>query len=546
MNATHGNAFDPMAGRRLSRRHLLQSAAGASLAVSLTGSRLSGASASPRAAIRVQSASTPSAITPGGAFVAGHQTSILSMDPAATGEPQVRTIRECVTESLFDLDPNGKLIPRLAQSWEQPDKQTYILHLRQGIKFHDGTPFDANAVKFNIERMLDPKTQNVWASEIAQLDSVDVLDPHTVRLRTKSLLAAFLIPFYDMNGAQLSPTAVQKWGQDIGAHPVGTGPFKFVEFVKDDHVTLERNPDYWQEGKPYLDKLTFRAIPVDSTRLTELRSGGIQLAEYLPFQDIARMRASKDIVVSEKPGFRVDWVNFNVTRKPGSSKEYRQAWDWLIDRDAIQKVVYFDTGTPAWDLFLPGTRFYDPNYNPTHRDVDKCKQLLAASGLPLPINLKMYLVEDPVDQRTAQIVQANVAEAGINLSVQVVDQAQYDAIHQPRPDGTAGDFDIQLSWWGFRPDPDQYLGVNLGTNGSWNWGKYSNPEFDRLLKQEQGELDDAKRIAVFRQIAQLITADAALIPFHYGSNIKGLSPHVQGFVHRVDGLVRYVDMSLAK
>jgi peptide/nickel transport system substrate-binding protein len=256
------------------------------------------------------------------------------------------------------------------------------------------------------------------------------------------------------------------------------------------------------------------------------------------------MRSSPDIVVSEKPGFRVDWLNFNVTRKPGSSKEYRQAWDWLIDRDAIQKVVYFDTGAPAWDLFLPGTRFFDPNYKPTHRDVAKAKQLLAASGLPLPINLKLYLVEDPVDQRTAQIIQANVADAGINIQVQVVDQAQYNAIHQPRPDGTAGDFDIQLSWWGFRPDPDQYLGVNLGTNGSWNWGKYSNPELDRLLKQEQGELDDAKRIAVFRQIAQLVTADAALIPFHYGANIKGLSPKVQGFVHRVDGLVRYVDIGL--
>ena len=199
------------------------------------------------------------------------------MDPAATGEPQVRTIRNCVTEALFDLDPEANLIPRLAESWEQTDETTYVIKLRQGVKFHDGNPFDAEVVKFNLERMLNPETQNVWASEIAQLESVEVIDTHTVQLKTKALLAAFLIPLYDMNGMQLSPAAVQV-GSGHRFPPVGTGPFKFVEFIKDQHVILERNPDYWQEGKPYLDQLTFRAIPVDSTRLTELRSGGIQLA----------------------------------------------------------------------------------------------------------------------------------------------------------------------------------------------------------------------------------------------------------------------------
>ena len=189
---------------------------------------------------------------------------------------------------------------------------------------------------------------------------------------------------------------------------------------------------------------------------------------------------------------------------------------------------YFGTGAPAWDLFLPGTRFYDPEYRPTQRDVGKAKELLAASGVQLPIDLTMYVTQDPVVQRDAQITQANVAEAGINLAIEVVDQARYNEIHQPRPDGSAGDFDVQLSWSGFRPDPDQYLGVILKTNGSWNWGKYSNPEFDRLLVEEQGETDDAKRIAIFRQIAELRTEDAPVIPYHFGANCQGTDTQCGG------------------
>lgn len=536
-----GNSVNPNISRPdgLSRRDFVRGAAALGLAAPVLSSGWGDALAAQDA-----SSTPPADITPGGSFAAGHQTSILSMDPAATGEPQVRTIRNCVTEALFDLDADGNLIPRLAESWEQTDETTYVLQLRQGVKFHDGAPFDAEVVKFNLERMLNPDTQNVWSSEIAQLDAIEVLDTHSVQLTTKALLAAFLIPLYDMNGMQLSPAAVEEWGADIGFHPVGTGPYRFVEFVKDQHVVLERNPDYWQAGKPYLDQLTFRTIPVDATRLTDLRSGGLQLAEYLPFQDIARLRDSPEIVVSERPGFRVDYFNFNVTREPGSIKEFRQAFNWLVDRDAYMTGTYFGTGSPAWDLFLPGTRFADPSYQPTHRDVNRAKELLAASGVQLPIDLTMYTTQDPVAQRDAQILQANVAEAGINIALEVVDQARYNEIHQPRPDGSAGDFVLQLSWWGFRPDPDQYLGVILGTNGSWNWGMFSNPEFDAMLKAEQVELDDAKRIAIFRDIATLLTEDAPVIPYHFGANIKGLSPNVRGFVHRADGLVRYVDIGL--
>ena len=480
----------------------------------------------------------PAAVKPGGKLVVGLSTDPQSMDPANTGEPQARSVRNTVTEALFDLDVNGNLVPRLAESWEQTDPTTYMIHLRKGVKFTDGTPFDGSVVKFNFDRMTNPDTGNVWASEITQLKSMEVVDSSTVRLTTKQPFAPALIPLYDVNGMQLSPAAVQKWGKDIGTHPVGTGPYKFVEYVKDDHVTVEKNPDYWQSGKPYLDQVTFRVIPNDATRETELRSGGAQIVEYLPFQDVERLKDMQDIVVSDKPGFRVDWLMFQVEKAPGTSKEFRQAWSYLIDRDAIQNAVYRNTGSPAWDLLLPGTAFADPNYKPATHDVAKAKDLLAQSGVSLPTQLTMYIQQDPVRQREAEIIQANVAEADIKLDVQVIDTAGWNARHK------AGDFQVTLSWWGYRPDPDQYMPVIVKTGGSWNWTRWGNPQVDALLDKEETASDQATRVQAFRQMSQLITEDAAYIPYHYGSNIKGISKKVVGFQHRVDGLLRFVDVSL--
>ena len=494
--------------------------------------------AAPKPTTSAPATTAPAAARPGGRLVVALSTDPQSMDPANTGEPQARSVRNTVTEALFDLDVNGNLVPRLAESWEQTDPTTYLIHLRKGIKFTDGTPFDASVAKFNFDRMTNPDTGNVWMSEITQLASMEAVDSATVRLKTKQPFAPALIPLYDVNGMQLSPAAVQRWGKDIGTHPVGTGPYTFVEYVKDDHVTVERNPDYWQSGKPYLDQVTFRVIPNDATRETELRSGGAQMVEYLPFQDVDRLKEMSDIVVSDKPGFRVDFLMFQVEKTPGSSKEFRQAWNYLIDSDAIQSAVYRNTGGPAWDMLLPGTAFADPSYKPATRDVGKAKELLAQSGVQLPTELTMYIQQDPVRQREAQIVQANVADADVKLNVEVIDTAGWNARHK------AGDFQVTLSWWGYRPDPDQYMPVLVKTGGSWNWTRWGNARVDELLNQEQTESDPAKRVQAFRQMAQVITDEAAYIPYHYGSNIKGISTRVQGFQHRVDGLLRFVDLSL--
>jgi peptide/nickel transport system substrate-binding protein len=465
----------------------------------------------------------------------------LGLDPHIVGNPEGRGTTKAIHDTLFGIDLNGRLVPQLVESWEQPDDKTFVLKLRQGVKFHDGTAFDAEAVKFNLDRVRNPDTKSIRAGEISTLDKVEVVDAGTVRLTLKQPFAAFLFPLADMAGCIGSPAAYQQWGADYAFHPSGTGPFKFVSYAKDQNTTLERNPDYWDKGKPGLDGLVLRPIPVDSSRLAELRSGGVQIAEALPFQDVQRLKSMSEIVVSEKVGFRWEYLAFNMRPEmPGSNLKLRQAFQWAIDREALHQAVYFGTGAIAYDGVLPGNPFFDPNYKPFTHDTERAKRLLGESGLTLPIVLKTPLQPDPVKQRAAQIVQAAVEPLGVKIEIEQVDVAKR---RQQLQDGQM-EFDVE-GWWGYRPDPDQYLFTLLHSTGSYaKYYGYSNPKMDELLMAERAATNEEQRRAVFRQIADLQNEDSPYVTWHYGSDFKGLSPKVKGFDHYQDSLIRYGDLTM--
>jgi peptide/nickel transport system substrate-binding protein len=282
---------------------------------------------SPGAASRAQSANP--AAKRGGTLAAAIFADPLSFDPHITGNLQGRAACRAIHDTLLTVDAKGLLAPGLVETWERPDDKTFVLKLRAGLKFHDGSALDAAAVKYNIDRIRNPGTNSIRGGEITALDTVTVVDARTVRLALKYPFAAFLYPFTDVSGCIGSPTAFEKWGQDYTLHPAGAGPFTLGEYQKDARTVLERNPNYWAAGKPYLDRVVLRPIPTDSTRLAELRSGGVQLAEALPLQDIARLRQGQELVVSEKVGFRWEYFGFNLRDQyPGKSKKFRQAFQY--------------------------------------------------------------------------------------------------------------------------------------------------------------------------------------------------------------------------
>ena len=495
----------------------------------------------PRGA-RAQSA--PAAIKRGGTLTTAVFADPLSFDPHITGNLQGRAATRAIHDTLLRVDTNGRLAPGLVESWEQPDDRTFILKLRANLKFHDGTALDAAAVKYNIDRIRDPKVAangGIRQGEITTLDTVSVVDARTVKLALKSPFAAFLFPFTDVTGSIGSPAAFEKWGIDYGLHASGAGPFKLVDYAKDNRTVLERNPDFWESGKPYLDRIVLRPIPIDSTRLAELRSGGVDIAEALPLQDISRVREAKEIVVSEKVGYRWEYFGFNLAPDyPGRSKKFRQAFQWAIDREALHQVAYFGTGSIGYDGILPGSPFHDPGYKPFTRDMDKAKRLIDESGISSPIVIHAPLQPDPVKQRAGQVFQANAAELGIKVEIEQIDSAGY------RNTLNTGKLPIDLfGWWGYRPDPDQYLGILLQSSGSYaKYNSYASPKMDELITAERAARSEAERRKVFRDISDLMNDDAAYVPWHYGSDFKGLSPKVKGFAHSQDAIIAFQDIYL--
>lgn len=496
-------------------------------------------SAAPTAAAQPTQAATAVAAKRSEPIIGALTADPRTLDPGATTGINGREATRAVFDALIDIDEAGNPLPNLAERWEQPDQKTYVFQLRQGVKFHDGTAFDAEAVKAHFDYHLDPANKSLRRGEITSIDAVTVVDANTVRIALKAPFAAFLAPLADLTGFIESPTARQRSGADFGLQPVGTGPFKMVEYQKDVHTVLERNPDYWRQGFPKADRVTLRSIPANSTRLTEVRTGGVHITTDPPFQDVQALRTSSDIVLSEKPGFSWEYMMFNQQTELGGNAAFRQAFNWALDREAIHNVVYFSTGNIAYDPLWPGTPFHDPSYKPFTRDVAKATSLIAAAGLKPPVTLEIGLLTDPVKQKLAQVVQQNLEEIGVRLTFKPVDQASLTS------QINAGDYVFDLAWGrsGYRPDPDQYISPLTQSGGSFNIARYSNPAVDQLLTEERASFDAAKRREIFRKLADLMNEDAVYLSYHYGADFKIHTPSLRGFVHRQDGLIRYDELA---
>ena len=465
----------------------------------------------------------------------------ISFDPHLTGNLQGRGTAQAIHDTLFGIDNKGNLAPMLVTRWEQPDNKTYLLHLRPGVKFHDGTKFDADAVVYNINRIRDPKIGSIRGGEIKALDEITAVNKRTIKMTLKYPFAAFLFPFTDVSGCIGSPAAFEEYGKEKAAlNPVGTGPFKFASYSQDTETILERNGDYWDAGKPYVDRLILRPIPTSSTRLIELQTGSVHLSEGLPLQNIAKLRTQSDVVVSERVGFRWEYIGFNAKAEfPGSNARLRQAFQWAIDREALHQAAYFGTGAIGYSGILPGHPFHDPAYKPFSYNKDKAKKLLDQSGIG-SAEIAAYLRPEPVKQRTAQLVQAMAADVGVKINLEQLDYASHRAKLR------SGELPMDMhGWWGYRPDPDQYLSVLLGSDGSYaKRHGYNNPKMDVLFQKQRAETDQKRRRAIFRQITDLMNEDAIYVPWHYSSDFKGLSPKVKGFYHTADSIIEYKDIFL--
>ncbi len=484
-----------------------------------------------------QSAGTPKK---GGTIKAGLDSDVITLDPLDSGAYTDREVFYNMYDSLVAIDTNLQIIPALAEKWETPDPKTYIFHLRQGVKFHDGTDFNADAVKWNIERYLTDKNTR-RKTELDSIQTVEVMDPYTAKFNLKAPFAPLLANLVDRAGMMLSPKAVQAGGADFSRKPLGagTGAFAFVEWVKDDHVGLERNPNYWKKDAsgtqlPYIDKLIYRPIVDETVLLTNLKTGDLDVYYTVPGKDYASVKSGSELILAETPGLSYNSFEFNVTTEPFNKKELRQAVSEAIDRAQINKTVFFGVRQVGYGPIPPSSWAYDANYKPYSGDVNKAKEYLKAGGKPDGFTFDMKITAgSPQATQFAQLIKDQVAKAGITMNIVQLENAKAEADRQ------ASNFQATGYNWSGRIDPDGNMYNQLHTGGSLADTKYSNPQVDDLLEKARATTDQAQRKELYQQIQKIVVDDAPFVWYTFMPSYLVTRPNVQGMKVYADFMMRF-------
>jgi peptide/nickel transport system substrate-binding protein len=500
---------------------------GASAPAATTGA---GAPASPTAATAASTGGTPKK---GGTLRVALESDIIGIDPHGASAGVDRNVYTTVYNGLVAPDKNLKIVPDLAESWTTPDLTTYLFKLRPGVKFHDGTDCDAAAVKKNFDYILDPANASARRPEIDDVQEVAAPDPLTVKVTLKTAFSPFLSIISDRAGYIVSPTARAKFGKDFTRNPVGTGPYQFVEWVKDDHVTFKRFDGYFEKDVAYLDQIVYKPIPDSSVALTNLKTANMDFLRSVDPKDVAEIKANKSLSYLEGEGVGYTGLWINTAKGPLATKALREAVSLGIDREELLAAAYFGIGEIANGPIPPSSWAYDKGARPVARDVKAAKAKLAEGGQPSGFKMVLKGDNSPLTQKIAQLFQAQLKEVGIDVQIQVL---EFGALLKA---GEQNDFDALSLGWSGRIDPDGNIEPIFQTKGAFNYGKYSSPDVDNLVAQARLVADQGQRKAIYQQLTKKINDDVAYVFTRFTPTGYAAGNYVKGFEVTPDGLARF-------
>lgn len=466
----------------------------------------------------------------GGTLTYANESELRTLDPILSTQLVERTVFYQMYESLVNTDEKLTIKPGLATSWTvAADGLSYTFTLRSGVKFHDGTDFNADAVKFNIDRILKAKS-SPRKSELASVDSVEVKDPSTVVFHLKKPDSTLLAQLVDRAGMILSPTAIQKAGDELTRNPVGagSGPFVFVEWKRDDHLTLKKNPNYWKKGLPYLDQLIYRPIINDDARASSLKTGDVDVVRQLAGKDVAGVKADPTLIWKEVPGLGFGGIELNHASGPFADKAKAQAVAMAIDRAQILKNIFFGLGTISYGPIPPSSWAFDPTEK-VYDKADPSKAKATATGF----SFSLKVTNNPDSIQEGQLIQSQLAKAGITVNLQV------EEFGQILTETEAHNFEAALVGWSGRLDPDGNLYSWFHTGGGNNQGQYSNPQVDKLLEEARTTADQARRKQLYSEAQRLLVTDAAYVFINHPVSAQISTAKVHGYVLIPDGMPRF-------
>ncbi|WP_312930714.1 ABC transporter substrate-binding protein [Agrobacterium cavarae] len=459
------------------------------------------------------------------------------LDPAQSRTFVGRLVYTSMCDKLVDLDNNLSVVPQLATKWAWGDNgNTLTMDLREGVVFHDGTPFNAEAAVYTIERnMTMPESRR--KSELASVAKVEATGEYQIKFTLKKPDASLLAQLSDRAGMMISPKAGKELGANFGSKPVCAGPFKFVERIQQDRIVLEKFADYWNKDNIFLDKVTFLPIPDTTVRLANLRAGDLDMAERISASDAASVKDDPKLTYGEVvgPGYMAMYVNIGNGPKAdnpfGKDKRLRQAFSLAIDREAINQVVFEGTAMAGNQAWPPTSPWYNKDVPVPARDVEKAKALMKEAGFDR-YEIELQHANNTTQTQMMQVIQAMVAEAGFDVKLKATEFATLLS------EQTAGNYVLSRSDWSGRSDPDGNIHQFVTCKGGINDTKYCNPEVDKLLDEARASTDDAVRKEKYDAATKILDDDLPLIYLGHQAYLYATSKAVTGFTPSSDGMIR--------
>jgi peptide/nickel transport system substrate-binding protein len=467
------------------------------------------------------------------------------LDPTLARTFVGRIVFAALCDKLFDIDEKLQIVPQLATGYEwSADSKTLTIKLRSDVTFHDGEKLDAAAVKFNLERHKTMAGSN-RSGELRPVTSVDVVDPTTVKLNLSAPFTPILAALADRAGMMVSPKAAKAEGANFGAHPVCSGPFKFVERVAQDRISFERYAGYWNKAEVHFDKIVYTPIVDSTVRLANLRSGQFDLIERVAPSDIEGLKKDKNLKVARITEIGYQGLTINVGKSDQAQKnplgrdaKVREAFELSLDRAGIVQVVMDNEATIGNQWVAPGNAYYAKNVPVPKRDVARAKALLKEAGVPNP-SFTLVTPTTSDAQRLALVVQAMAKEAGFNVKIQSTEFAT--SLNM----ADKGDFEAYVLAWSGRADPDGNIYSFDACKQPLNYAGYCVAEVDDLLNASRTQREAAERRKSYEQIAARVLKDRPIVYLYHRNWLWAYNAKLGGLRSVPDGLVRVVGLKMA-
>jgi glutathione transport system substrate-binding protein len=498
------------------------------------------------------------ALTGGNAFAAKDVVIALhipaeTLDPYSTNTTLTTAVTKSFYEGLFEFDKDLKIRPVLAESYDvSPDGLVYTFKLRQGVKFHDGSDFNAEAVKFVLERAINPDNKMPRANQFKAIGKIDVVDAYTVRMTLKEPFSPFLNALAHGSAAMISPTALKKWGnKDIAFHPVGTGPFEFVEWKQTDFVKVKKFDGYWKKGYPKVDSITWKPVPENGTRMAMLQTGEADFVSSVPAETAAALKSNAKLVLTASDSIIVRYISMNTMQKPFDDVKVRQAVNYAINRDALVKVAFGGFASPLTSIVPEGIK-YAHKTGPWPYDPKKARELLKEAGYPNGFEATMWgAYNDTTTQKALQFIQQQLQQVGIKLTVQALEIGQRVEWVQSAPDPATARVRMYYAGWSSSTgDADWALRPLLASESFPpklnNTAYYKNDVVDASIAKALKSTDDKELASLYKTTQEQIWKDAPWAPLVVQQNVYAQSKRLTGVFMQPDGNINSTEISVSE